>query len=135
MTSEKNMNTDRMCFACGSDNPIGLGLQFEFSGENKVKAEFIPGEVHQGFDGIMHGGLVSTLLDEAMAKVINMKGIRGVTAEMKTRFKHPVKIGINLVVSGILKDRYKKIIYTEAELKDTSGKLYARAEAKFMPEK
>lgn len=121
-----------MCFACGKDNPISLGLNFSFLGENEVEAEFIPGEVHQGFDNIMHGGLVNTLLDESMAKVLYMKGIKAVTAEMKTRFKKPVAIGKKLTVRGILNKKRRKLMYTEAYLEDEGGETLAFAEAKFM---
>ena len=53
-------------FGCGDDNPIGLRLRFTPSGEG-VKASFIPSAEHQGFQEVVHGGIISTVLDEAMA--------------------------------------------------------------------
>ncbi len=130
---------DKMCFACGEENPISLGLKFEEIDENIVEAEFIPGELHQGYDGIMHGGLVSTLLDEAMAYAVGARGISAFTAEIKVRFKKAVKIGEKLKIKGYYKDCYSKSIgtihFTEAEIKGESGKVKAKAEAKFMEEK
>ena len=61
------------CFACGPNNPIGLKLDFQFSGDSYV-AKFTPSAQYQGYDGITHGGIVSTLLDEAMAKLVWVKG-------------------------------------------------------------
>ncbi len=123
---------DSMCFACGKENPISLGLVFELNDQGQVVADFIPGDVHQGYDNIMHGGLVSTLLDEAMAKVLYLHNIKAVTAEMKTRFKKPVKIGEKVEITGILNDRHGKLLFTEAYLKDKNGQVIARAEAKFI---
>lgn len=132
-----NRERDRMCFACGEDNPISLGLDFQFIDNNQVTASFIPVEEHQGYDGIMHGGLISTLLDEAMSKVIYMKGIKAVTAELTVRFKKKVEIGNRLKVLGMITKRHGKLIFTRAFLEDDDSKdnddnLYARAEGKFI---
>ncbi|MFW5787319.1 MAG: PaaI family thioesterase [Halanaerobiales bacterium] len=121
-----------MCFACGKDNPISLGLEFELVDDSTAETTFIPSPEHQGYNGMMHGGLVSTLLDEAMAKVLELNEIPAVTAELKTRFKEPVKIGEKLLITGKITDNYKKLYYTEAELKNKKGKILATAEAKFM---
>ena len=60
---EKQLNL-RMCFACGIENPIGLKLKFYTDGEDRCIAHFHPRPAHQGYPGQVHGGLVSTLLDE-----------------------------------------------------------------------
>lgn len=127
-------NNDTMCFACGRDNPISLKLDFKTDGEDKfrVTADFTPGRLHQGYDGIMHGGLITTLLDEAMAKVISFNGYKGLTAEIKVRFKESVKIGEKLKIVGILSDKRKKLILTESYLENQRGKVLASAEGKFM---
>jgi|SRR6056297_3226670 len=126
------LGNDKMCFACGEDNPISLGLKFIKTGEKTAQAEFVPKEVHQGFDGIMHGGLVTTLLDEGMAKVLNLNEIMALTAKLSVRFKKPVSINGNLVIkSEIIKNR-AGLYFTKAELRDKKGELLAKAEAKFM---
>lgn len=134
MSLKYNVQDDNMCFACGKNNEISLGLEFDFVEDNNevVKAQFIPESVHQGYKGIMHGGLISTLLDEAMVKVAHMNGIEAVTAEINVRYKKPVKIGTDLEIKGILITNRGKLILTESELKDQSGQIYARAEAKLM---
>ena len=127
---------DNMCFACGEENPISLSLKFEEISENKVKAEFTPGEYHQGYDGIIHGGLTATLLDEAMAHVIGFKGIKAFTAELNIRFRKEIKIGEKLEIVGKYKSSKKSSIanvhYAEAEIFDEDGSLRAKAEAKFI---
>jgi len=127
-----DLGNDNMCFACGEDNPISLGLKFTKIGDKKVKAAFTPEEVHQGYDGIMHGGLITTLLDEAMAKVLSLNNIPALTARMNIRFKHPLPIGTELVVTAEIIKNKTGLYFTEAEVRSTEGKLYASGEAKFM---
>ncbi|MFW6029098.1 MAG: PaaI family thioesterase [Halanaerobiales bacterium] len=127
------LRNDNMCFACGKDNPIGLKLNFELIEDNIVEAVFSPNKTHQGYGGIMHGGLVTTLLDEAMAKVLELNKIAAVTGEINVRFKKEVSIEQNLKIRGILNDSYKKkLFFTEAKLIGEDDELLATAEAKFM---
>ena len=95
------------CFACGSKNPIGLRLKFDKRGE-KAYTEFCAGSEHQGYQGMMHGGLVTTLIDEAMAYCMQFKEIKAVTGKLELRFRHPVPIGEKLVIgAGVLEERKK----------------------------
>lgn len=127
---------DGMCFACGDENPISMALKFEEIAENKVKAKFIPGEYHQGYNGIIHGGLTATLLDEAMAHVIGFKGIKAFTAELNIRYRKAIEIGEELEIFGEYKKSKKSSIanvhYAQAEIFDQNGNLKAQAEAKFI---
>lgn len=129
---------DAMCFACGEKNPISLNLDFKEIEENKVKALFIPGEYHQGYDGIIHGGLTSTLLDEAMAYAVGFKGIKAFTAELNIRFKSAIKIGEEVEIYGYYEKKKESSIavvhYASAEIYDKNGKLKAKAESKFVEE-
>ena len=120
------------CFACGKENPISLGLEFEQVAVQQVRAEFIPGPNHQGYEGIMHGGLVTTLLDEAMVQVIVAQGIEAVTAEIKVRFKSPVRIGERLSIFGKITGNKGRMVLTEGELHDQEGNILVLAEAKFI---
>lgn len=126
------IGNDKMCFACGEDNPISLGLDFEKTGEKTVKAEFKPKKEYQGYKGIMHGGLISTLLDEAMAKVLSLNNIFALTAKMNIRFKKPVSIDQKLVITAEIVKNKTGLYFTEAELRNINGELFAEAEAKFM---
>src|SRR6056297_2991038 len=101
---------DGMCFACGDKNPISLHLKFEEIDKNKVRAEFVPGEYHQGYNGIIHGGLTATLLDEAMAHVIGFKGIKAFTAELNIRYRKAIEIGEKLEITGEYKSSKKTSI-------------------------
>lgn len=126
------MDMNDMCFACGKDNPISLGLKFESIGEDKVAAEFEPRAEHQGYEGIIHGGIVSTLLDEAMVSAIAAKGIEAVTAELNIRFKEETKLGEKLRIEGYISKQKSRLIFTEGVLSNQNGDIKARAKAKFM---
>jgi len=121
-----------MCFACGKDNPISLGLNFNSVGENKVTAVFEPGREHQGYEGIIHGGIISTLLDEAMVSAIIANGIEAVTAELTVRFKEETRLGEKLRVEGYITNNKSRLIFTEGILTNENGDIKAKARAKFM---
>ncbi len=124
---------DNMCFVCGEDNPISLNIEFEYDEEkDHVIANFMPDEKLSGYRDVMHGGLVSTLLDEAMAKAIRVKGWQAVTAEMKVRFLEPVRLDKKIVIKGRVQDKRRRIIETTAKLEGKMGKELARASAKFI---
>ncbi len=82
-----------MCFGCGKKNECGLMLNISFS-SGKARSEVIFKEVHQGWRGIVHGGVISAAIDEVMAYAIgSISRSVGVTAELTVRFKKPVKVG------------------------------------------
>ena len=66
---ELNDTTDyQQCFACGPNNPHGLRMVFSQEGE-AIVSDFQPGQHHQGFPGVIHGGVIATLFDEALNRV------------------------------------------------------------------
>ena len=100
---------NQWCFACGSQNPIGLKLTFREDGDKYI-AVFRPGPEHQSYDGIVHGGIISTLLDEIMARYPYAKGLNTVTARLEVRYRKPTPIGEDLTVTGwVTKQRGKMI--------------------------
>ena len=111
------LRDNQRCFVCGKDNPNGLGVHFEINTEQRsISAKFTPTEHHQGYEGIVHGGILSTLLDEAMAKLTVSLGIPAVTAEMTVTFKAPAAPGEELFVSGRLTHESSKLIRAEAKI-------------------
>jgi uncharacterized protein (TIGR00369 family) len=115
-----------MCFACGPNNSIGLKLNFAFEG-GKYVTRFTPRPEHQGYDDITHGGIITTLLDEAMAKLAYTNGYMAVTAELKIRFRKPAAIGEELTVRGWIVSEVKRIIDAAAEIRNPHGELVAEA--------
>ena len=119
------------CFACGKDNPKGLHLEFSYSGE-KASAVFHCPVEYEGYPGMIHGGIISTLMDEAMAKIILAHGKKAVTARLITHFRHPVPTGQVVTVSGWIDVAKTRSISAKAKVADASGKVLAEAEAMFI---
>jgi len=113
----QKLQDNEKCFVCGKKNPAGLAVDFDINIENKsISALFTPSDIHQGFEGIVHGGILSSLLDEAMAKLAFSLGLQAVTAEMTTKFKSPASPGQELRVSGRITGENRKLIQAEAKI-------------------
>lgn len=125
MSAERLMD-DGMCFACGRLNPGGLGLRFAFDGR-EASAPVTFGERFQGYRGIVHGGLVSTALDEAMVTVLNRAGDMSLTADLCVRFLAPARVGEPLRVAATLVSRRGRVSRLEARLMREDGTELARA--------
>ena len=115
-----------MCFVCGPKNPIGLKLKFDWDGQ-EVKAQFTPGEYHQGWAGLVHGGIISSLLDEAMSYAALYSGVNSLTARMQTRYKRPLPIDEPLTITGAVTRKTRRLVETKAELKLADGTLVAES--------
>lgn len=110
---------DNYCFVCGKKNPIGLKLDFSFDGKT-IKTDFIPQKEHQGYFNIVHGGIISTLLDEAMVKLAIEMGMPAVTARMDIRLRKALNVGEKITVQAeILRDTKKILeVYAKAVTED-----------------
>jgi uncharacterized protein (TIGR00369 family) len=111
----KQLRDNQRCYVCGKKNPAGLSVDFEINAEARsIRASFTPADIHQGYEGIVHGGILSALLDEAMAKLAYGLGIPAVTAEMTVKFRSPAAPGEELSISGRLKHETHRLIEAEA---------------------
>lgn len=125
------LEDDGHCFVCGSKNPQGLRLSFS-QAQGVVRARFIPGKSHQGYKDIVHGGIISAILDEAMIKAVMGSGSTPVTAEIKVRFRNVLMVGEEVVVEAKM-EKADKLIETSAVLRKVSdGMLIASGTAKFL---
>lgn len=114
-----DLTDDGHCFVCGPNNPIGLKLDFSFDGST-IKTDFIPKKEHQGYFNLVHGGIVTTLLDEAMVKLAIAMGMPAVTAQMDVRLKKPLAVGEKVtIIAEILKETRKTFeAYAKAVTQD-----------------
>ena len=81
------------CFVCGKHNPHGLHLDFQAEGAGGVRTTYIIPDRFQGFAGIVHGGILATILDECMVNTVWLRGMTAVTARFEVRLRHPVRLG------------------------------------------
>lgn len=109
------VRSDHACFGCGDQNPIGLHLRFAALADG-VTAPFTPGIEHQGFESIVHGGIISTVLDEAMAWATAYAGLWAVTGEMRVRFRLPLHVGEPTRATARVRGCRGRIVTTIADL-------------------
>jgi uncharacterized protein (TIGR00369 family) len=112
------------CYGCGVNNPLGLKLKFTWDG-SVARAEFVPGEYHQGWPGLVHGGIIATLLDEAMGYVTWFKGLECVTAKLEVRIRCTVPVGSQLVITGSLVNESRRLLSVGAMVAYKDGKIVA----------
>jgi len=105
------------CYVCGSDNPLGLHVPFTPAPDGTARAEYTAREEHVGWPDRLHGGIMFTLMDEALAWALCYTGLRGVTAKAETRFREPVRVGDRLVVTARIIEQDRKIVRARAELR------------------
>lgn len=122
------LTDDSYCFICGERNPKGLNLSFKRT-DTGVTAEFILDKEYQGYKGIIHGGLIAAILDEAMIKAANQKGYNAVTAELTVRFMNPLMTDQKAWVDGKVLKESRKVLKATASLK-REGVIIAEAEGK-----
>jgi acyl-coenzyme A thioesterase PaaI-like protein len=115
-----------MCFGCGQDNPIGLKLKFDWT-DGVARAEFTPDERHQGWSNIVHGGIISSLLDEALSYPPYFTGMPCLTAKMEVRLRSTILIGEPLVVSAGISKKNRRLVETWATLELKDGTVVAEA--------
>ena len=122
------------CFVCGEANPIGFQLRFQTDGR-LVQARFVPRPDHVGFRHTIHGGIIATLLDEAMVWACAVQTRRfAFCAELNVRFAHPARPNTELLVTAELAaNRRDRIFEAKGELRDANHLLLASATGKYLP--
>lgn len=118
-----------LCFGCGQNNPIGLKLSFVHEGDT-VRAEFTPDGVYQGWPGLLHGGILGCLLDEAMSNAAYHTGNTCLTASIAIRLRQPVKVGETLLITARVTRQRQRLIETEGRVCLKDGTVVAEATAK-----
>ncbi len=119
------------CYVCGQENARGLRIAFAAHPAGGCRAEYVARGEHVGWPEVIHGGLLFTLMDEAVAWAVIYAGFHGVTARAEARFREPVRVGTPLVVRGWLVDPPRRATRARAELRagGDDGPLVAELDA------
>jgi uncharacterized protein (TIGR00369 family) len=127
----ENFSDNNLCFVCGTGNQQGLKLAFRYDKESDQVESGVrfPGHL-QGWQGVVHGGLVSTVLDEIMIKAAAEKKLKCVTGEINVKFKKPTLTNHPYLIRGKVVEIRKRLIFTEGFLLDADGKIMAAAKGK-----
>jgi acyl-coenzyme A thioesterase PaaI-like protein len=124
------LKDDGNCYVCGEKNRAGLMLRFLVDAPGRsIKTEFVPTRIYQGFKDVVHGGVISTVLDEAMTKLAFSLGMDAVTGRLTVRFKKPLMVGERIVVTGRLVKETGRAIEASAVAVKDDGVVVAEAEA------
>jgi uncharacterized protein (TIGR00369 family) len=126
--SALELSDDSMCFCCGRENPDGLGLDLSYDGE-EVRTTVSFAKRYQGYRDIVHGGLLSTVLDEAMVTLVIKMGHLAATAELNVRFLEPLRVGEPIEVRAWLLERRGRVFRVAAEATRGDGTEVARGES------
>lgn len=131
MAIENNDN----CFVCGMKNPFGFQVKPEIIGDGaSVRIECTPAEHLQGWANILHGGILSTLLDEAITYVgIGTFDQPAVTAQLEVRFRSPAPTAVKLFVRAERTKASKRLVEAKAEVTLSDGTLIATGTGKVVP--
>ena len=130
MSADRSLR-DHYCFGCGHQNPIGLRLTFDRDGD-EVVARYEPRPEDQGFPGMMHGGLVAVLLDEAMGWAMYIDRIFAVTAKMETRYRRTATLDTALEARARLVRSAGRRLTVEGRVRTVGGLDIADAQALFV---
>lgn len=129
------------CFVCGMENVAGVRVQFYETtgpgGGREILGRFAGQASHQGYPGRMHGGVLTGVLDEAIARAVNYgSGVHvrrwGITAELTTRFLKPVPLEVELAARGRVLTQNRRMFTGSGEILLPDGGVAVRAEGKFL---
>ena len=125
----------KMCLVCGLKNPFGLHTSFFELDNNELLAVFKPRREHQSYPGRLHGGIISTILDETIGRAIMIQSegdIWGVTVDLQIRFKKPVPLDEELRVIGRITKDSSRFFEGTGELLLQDGTVAATGHGKYL---
>ena len=131
VASNTKQPNSKHCFVCGVENNYGLGLEFFEIGDGRVAAERSLPDSYQGYPGIVHGGIVASMLDEiaGRAAMIGDHTHFRLTAKLDIRYRQPVPVGERIRVLGWVVEDRGKLATAHAEIRLADGSVAAEAEA------
>ena len=126
-----NDTTDyQLCFVCGQRNPYGLQLVFRFE-NNTIVADFQPREEHQGFPGVVHGGIAAAVLDEALNRtsLLGKNPAWTMTGRLEVRYRRAIPYGQLLRVRASLGSERGRMLQASGTITLTTNESIVLAEA------
>jgi acyl-coenzyme A thioesterase PaaI-like protein len=128
--SEQKQASGRGCFVCGVANPVGLGLKFYQTAPGEVRTGFTPPESYQGYPGILHGGIVATILDETAGRALmGFFPPRFLfTAKLEVKYRRNIPIGQPITVRGRAGRDRGRLAESWSGIYNAAGELLAEAQ-------
>lgn len=125
----------RMCFICGVKNIAGVHVRFYEPGDGTVLARFCGQEIHQGYPGRFHGGVLAGILDETLGRAIRLEhgdAVWGVTGELTIRYRQPAPLGVELEAVGRITNERRRVFEAAGEIRLPDGTVAADATGVFI---
>src|ERR1041384_3557979 len=121
------------CFACGKDNPDSMRLRFsQNEAEGTVTSRLRIHKRYAGPPGYCHGGIIATILDEAMAKLNKLHGVSAVTGQLSVDYLRPVPLEQPLVVEARELEIEGRRRFREGAITNKTGEVLARGKGMFI---
>jgi uncharacterized protein (TIGR00369 family) len=129
----QTLSKKNLCFACGPDNPDGMHLKFIIDEtRRRASCNFRLGKRYTGPPGHCHGGVIATILDDAMGKLNKVYGVLAVTSKMTVEYLRPVPLQKQLHVESHHVSRRGRRLTHAAEIRDQKGTVLARSQGVFI---
>lgn len=128
--SFKRQPNSKKCFVCGLESPVGLKMRFEDNKLDQVRARYTVCDDHQGYPGVVHGGVVAAMLDEAGGRtsMINDPDRFMMTGKMTIKYRQPVPTETPLILNGYLINDRGRVAQARSEIVLPNGSIAAEAE-------
>ena len=120
------------CFGCGPANPTGLQLEFLLAEDGSVVCLAAVPDPFDGHPGYLHGGIIATLLDEAMNKAVRARGLTAMTGRIEIDYLRPVPSGAPLRIEGCIVRSEGRKYWNEAKILNAKGTALAQAKGLFI---
>ena len=120
------------CFGCGPANSCGLRLEFYLAPDGSVVSMPVVSAAFEGHPGYLHGGIIATLLDEAMSKAVRTTGRSSMTRKMETEYLRPVPSGAPLRIEGRIVRTEGRKVWAESSILNADKRLLAHAKGFFV---
>jgi acyl-coenzyme A thioesterase PaaI-like protein/mannose-6-phosphate isomerase-like protein (cupin superfamily) len=124
---------DALCFVCGHANPLGLGAVFERDPKGGSRATYLTRREHDGWPGMLHGGVLFALLDDAVGWAARYSGCESVTGRAEIRYRRPVPTHTTLTIAGQVRTRGRVLTATAEAVSQDSEEIVATLDATLVP--
>ncbi len=125
-------SANNRCFGCGPANPTGLHLEFQLALDGSVVCSAVVPNLFEGPPGYLHGGIIATLLDEAMSKAVRARGRVSMTRRLEIDYLRPVPSGAPIRIEGQVVRNEPRKHWAEARILNEKGLVLAEGKALFI---
>ncbi len=130
----KQLPSSRSCYVCGRENPVSLRMTFFLQDNGEVISEVVVPEAYAGYPGMVHGGNIVAMMDEAAGRAVtgDQPNRFTVTSQLTVKYRKPVPTNQLLKVTGRLLKKRGKVSHAYGEIRNLDGELLAEADAVFV---